>query len=109
MIGKGILFASDETVLIPEIIHYEIDNFGESYINTTQKIIQYSEELDKDGEVFIKCASLILSNFGMTRSGPFKKREEGNILLDCWSKVGSSIIEIKIQYCKVAVQEIDSY
>jgi len=95
MKSNGILFDLDGIAITSEIIHYEIDNFGESYINTTQKIIQYSEELDTDGEVFIKCASLILSNFGMTRSGPFKKREGGNILLDCWNEVGSSIIEIK--------------
>ncbi len=95
MIRKGILFTSDGTVLIPEIIHYEIDNFGESYINTTQKIIQYSGELDTDGEVFIKCASLILSNFGMTRSGPFQKDKSiDEILLSCWNEVGDSLIKI---------------
>ena len=57
------------------ISHIEISErikaFGESYKDTTKEIINNSKVLDKDGEVFIKCASRILSNFGMTRSGPF--------------------------------------
>ncbi len=101
MSGKSILFTSDGTVLIPEIIRYEIDNFGESYINTTQKIIQYSKELDIDGKVFIKCASLILSSFGMTRSGCFKGDTNRNkLLLSCWEKIGGSIIKIKSSMIK---------
>ena len=96
MIGEGILFTSDGTVITPEIIHYEIKHFGNSYINATHKIIQYSEELDAAGEVFIKCASLILSSFGMTRSGPFKKGRNKNILLECWSKVGVSLTNLKL-------------
>ncbi len=90
-----ILFESHGQAITLEKVHDEIARFGDSYINATYKIIQDSEELDIDGKVFIKCASIILSSFGMTRSGPFKKGGNINILLDCWSRVGSSIIEIK--------------
>ncbi len=95
MISDRILFTSDNRPITPEKVHNKIASFGDSYINATYKIIQDSKELDIDGKVFIKCASLILSSFGMTRSGPFKKGRTKNILLDCWSEVGSGIIEIK--------------
>ena len=95
MRSDRILFISDGQVITPQKVHDKITRFGDSYINATYKIIQDSKELDIDGRVVIKCASLVLSSFGMTRSGPFKKGRNKNILLDCWSKVGSSIIEIK--------------
>lgn len=95
MRSDRILFISDGQAITSQNIHNEIARFGDSYINATYKIIQDSKELDIDGKVFIKCASLILSSFGMTRSGPFKKGRNKNILLDCWSEVGSGIIEIK--------------
>ena len=96
MRSDGILFNSEGIAIHPQKIHYEIEHFGNSYINATYKVIQDSKELDVDGKVFIKCASLILSSFGMTRSGPFKKGRNKNILLDCWSKVGVSLINLKL-------------
>jgi len=95
MRSDRILFISNGQAITPEKVRDKIARFGDSYINAIYKIIQDSKELDIDGKVFIKCTSLILSSFGMTRSGPFKKGKNKNILLDCWSKVGSSIIEIK--------------
>ena len=96
MSGFRILFTSTGKVITPKQIRRQINDFGDSYNNTTHKIIQYSEELDKDGEVFVRCASLILANFGMTRSGPFKKEGKVNErLLKCWDKVGRSLVEIK--------------
>ena len=94
MSSNKILFTSDGKASTPTIIRNKIAHFGDSYINATQKIIRYSEVLDSDGEAFIKCTSLILSNFGMTRSGPFKKGVNNNILRDCWSKVGDRLIAI---------------
>ena len=94
MSSNKILFTSDGKAITPTKIRDKIAHFGDSYINATQKIIQYSEKLDRDGEVFIKCASLILSNFGMTRSGPFKKGVNKKILPDCWSKIGGHLIAI---------------
>ena len=95
MISDRILFTSDNRAITPKKVRDTIARFGDSYINATYKIIQDSKEVDIDEKVFIKCASLILSSFGMTRSGPFKKGRNENILLDCWSEVGSGIIEIK--------------
>lgn len=90
-----ILFTSGGIAIPPKQIRDGIHDFGDSYNNTTHKIIQYSEKLDKDGKTFVKCSSLILSNFGMTRSGPFKKEENVNErLLMCWNVVGVSLIEI---------------
>jgi len=94
MSSNKILFTSDGKAITPTKIRDKIAHFGDSYINATQKIIQHSEKLDRDGEVFIKCASLILSNFGMTRSGPFKKGVNKIILPDCWSKIGGHLIAI---------------
>ena len=95
MSSNKILFTSDGKAITPTKIRDKIAHFGDSYINATYKIIQDSKELDINEKVFIKCASLILSSFGMTRSGPFKKGRNKNILLDCWGEVGSGIIEIK--------------
>lgn len=94
MSSNKILFTSDGKAITPIKIRDKIAHFGDSYIDATQKIIQYSGKLDRDGEVFIKCASLILSNFGMTRSGPFKKGVNKKILPDCWSKIGGHLIAI---------------
>jgi hypothetical protein len=94
MSSNKILFTSDGKAITPTKIRDKIAHFGDSYIDATQKIIQYSGKLDRDGEVFIKCASLILSNFGMTRSGPFKKGVNKKILPDCWSKIGGHLIAI---------------
>ena len=96
MRSDRILFTSDGIAIHPQEIHDEISRFRKDYIETTHKIIQYSGELDRNGEVFTKCASLILSNFGMTRTGPFKKDENINErLLNCWDEVGDSLIDIK--------------
>ena len=91
-----ILFISDGQAITPEKVRDKIARFGDSYINATYKIIQDSKELDRNGEVFIKCASLILSNFGMTRSGCFRGDANRNkVLLSCWNRVGEYLMEIK--------------
>ena len=94
MSSNKILFTSYGKAITPTEIRDTIAYFRDNYINATQKIIQYSEKLDRDGEVFIKCTSLILLNFGMTRSGPFKKGVNKKILPDCWSKIGGHLIAI---------------
>ncbi len=77
----------------PEEIKKQITIFG--YNRAVHKIIQDSKILDRKGEVFIKCASLILSNFKMTRSGPFKEDErKKEILVNCWNEVGDLLFKI---------------
>ena len=74
--------------------HIEISKkiiaFGDSYNNAAKEIIDNSKVLDKDGDVFIKCAARILSNFGMTRSGPFFGNYKDK-LLSCWNVVGDNL------------------
>jgi len=77
----------------PSEISERINKFGASYSNAIREIINRSKVLDNDGEVFIKCASRILSNFGMTRRGPFHVNSKEK-LSSCWNAVGSSLIKI---------------
>ena len=80
----------------PDVIQKKISHFGDGYINATHTIIWTSQELDKEGKIFSECASLILSSFGMTRSGPFKGKENKlSVLTNCWEEVGENILEIK--------------
>ncbi len=93
----NILFNVDGRAIAPDKISKKIDGF--EYKGAVYKTIQDSKKLDRDGEVFIKCTARILSNFGMTRSGPFKGveiNENGNvnhkeILLNCWKEVGDRL------------------
>jgi len=94
MKSNEILFDAD-IAKTPEEVHDEIVRFKNGYIKATHKIIQASEKLDTDGKVFIECTSLILSKFGMMRSGPFQKGEnEKELLLSCWNEIGNSLIKI---------------
>jgi len=89
---KKILFREGNAIS-PGEIKEKIDRFG--YTDAVCRIVRDSRELDKSGQVFIKCASLILSNFGMTRSGRFKGDVKKELLLDCWNEVGSDLIKIQ--------------
>ena len=99
MSSCDILF--DEQVAVkPETITERIAAFGDKYNEATKDIIRDSRELDKDGKAFIKCASRILSSFGMTRSGPFKgagiagKTNKKKILSECWDAIGDRLLEV---------------
>ncbi len=104
MSSSNILFDAEGHVITPDEISKKIIDFEDGYKNATQEIIQNSKVLDKNGEVFIKCAARILSSFGMTRGGPFKGvgiAKNGNvndkgkeILPKCWNKIGDHLIEI---------------
>ncbi|WP_332445700.1 hypothetical protein [Dehalococcoides mccartyi] len=97
---NNILFNPAGDAVPPNEISKKIDRFG--YNDAVYKTIQESKELDRNGEVFIRCTARILSNFGMSRSGPFKNvniDNSGNIngrekLLECWKEVGDSVIEV---------------
>jgi len=84
----------------PETITERIAAFGDKENEATKNIIRDSRELDKDGKAFIKCASRILSSFGMTRSGPFKgagiagKTNKKKILSECWDAIGDRLLEV---------------
>ncbi len=90
--SREVLFKKRHAIT-PDEISDRIIEFGDGYNDATKEIIHDSKVLDKNGQVFIKCASRILSSFGMTRSGPF--HANGNeILHDCWNEVGTNLIEI---------------
>ena len=88
---NSILFREGNAIS-PDEIKEKIDRFG--YTDAVCRIVRNSSELDRSGQAFIKCASLILSNFGMTRSGRFKGDVKRELLIDCWNEVGSDLIKI---------------
>lgn len=98
--SKNLLFLEGRAIT-PEQIRGKIAKFG--YKKATQEIIRDSKVLDKDRKVFHRCTARILSNFGMTRSGPFKGvkfAENGNVngdekLRKCWSEIGDDLMEIR--------------
>lgn len=101
MDSANLLFNSKGRALTPDEISKKIAEFG--YKEATREIIENSEKLDKDGKVFIECTARILSNFGMTRAGPFKGAgiaSNGNIkgrkiLLDCWNEIGDDLLIVR--------------
>jgi hypothetical protein len=94
MSPSEILLDAKGQAISPIEISERIIAFGNSYNDAVREIINDSKVLDNDGEVFIKCASRILKNFGMTRSGPFHVNCNER-LRDCWNAVGANLIEIK--------------
>ena len=94
MSPREILFDKKGQAISPIEISERIASFGNSYNDVTKEIIDDSKFLDNNGEVFIKCASRLLSNFGMTRRGKFHGNSN-EILRSCWNAVGANLIEIK--------------
>jgi hypothetical protein len=92
--SSEILFDAKGFAISHSKISKRIIAFGDSYNDAVKGIIHNSMVLDNNGEVFIKCASRILKNFGMTRSGPFHVNCDER-LHDCWNVVGANLIEIK--------------
>jgi hypothetical protein len=88
-----ILLDAKGRAISPIEISKRILAFGDSYSNAIKEIIDSSKILDNNGEIFIDCASRILSNFGMTRSGPFHKNCSEK-LRGCWDAVGTNLKEI---------------
>ena len=90
----NILVCENGQAISPVKIRDEIKNFGDGYNDAAKEIIDKSRILDKDGDVFIKCASRILSNFKMTRRGPFHKSSRDENLRRCWDEFGADLLEI---------------
>jgi len=88
-----ILFNKRGHAKSPVEISRKITRFGNSYNNTVAEIIKMSSVLDPDGKTFVDCASKILSNFGMTRRGPFQN-DRNQILQYCWDQVGTKLLDI---------------
>lgn len=88
-----VLFDKKNIPKTPNELSNELKNFGYGYSNAVKKTIQSSKELDKGGEVFIKCASGILASFGMTRKGIFHSHLN-ETLSKCWDQIGSNLVNI---------------
>jgi len=93
MSPNEILFDKNNLAISSDDISDKITAFGDSYNDAVREIINNSKVLDNNGEVFIKCASRILSNFGMTRSGAFHGKMN-EVLHNCWNAIGANLIEI---------------
>ena len=89
-----ILMYENGRAIEPDKISNEIIKFGDSYNNVVKEIIGKSRELDRDGKLFIECASRLLSNFKMTRRGPFHVTTLDENLRRCWNEVGADLLEI---------------
>lgn len=95
MSPKEILFDLDGVAISPGEIRRKIFSFGDGYNDAVNEIIKNSNNLDKDGEIFVNCASQLLKSFGMTRRGPFHKKNSSERLRNCWDAIGKDLIEIK--------------
>jgi hypothetical protein len=93
MVSKEILFTAEGQPITPAQISQKIARFGNGYNDAANDIIRESEVLGEDGEVFFKCASRILSSFGMTRSGPFHANCDQR-LRGCWDAIGKNLVQI---------------
>ena len=98
--SNTILFDAGQAIA-PDKIAAKVDRFR--YRTAVSKTIRDSRKLDKRGKVFVKCTARILSNFGMTRSGPFRGvrvKTDGSvsgrgILMACWERVGGDLMETR--------------
>ena len=90
---REILLDAKGRAISPADISKRINAFGDSYNTAVKEIIDASKVLDIDGKVFIQCASRILSNFGMTRRGPFHGKNN-EALHGCWKAIEDDLIEI---------------
>jgi hypothetical protein len=90
---RKILFDANGRAISPNEISERINEFGDSYSDAIKEIINLSKVLDNDGDIFNKCAYRILSNFRMTRRGPFHANSN-EILRGCWNVVGPRLKEI---------------
>lgn len=88
-----VMMDEEGRVYSPDDVRELITAFRESYTDATKEIIVKSQTLDQDGKKFIECASLILINFGMTRSGTFHG-DNTEILQKCWEVVGIDLLKI---------------
>lgn len=86
-----VFFDADGHAVSPAVISKSIAGFGNSYNEVVKEIISASVVLDDD--IFIKCASRVLSNFKMTRRGVFQRNVE-DTLRNCWRAVGTDLTAI---------------
>ena len=103
ILQSRVLLSKNERPYSPDQIKQEISNFGHGYNRTVMEIIHGSRnELTR--EVFLKNVAVLMSNFLMTRSGPFRgvryNRREAKVVGEdkigpCWKAAGKNMTELK--------------
>jgi len=97
-----ILFNKKGNPIKPGAISTAISNFGNSYNETVQDIIVHSRN-GVDRKIFFENVAKLMSNFKMTRQGPFKGiyYTDGKVIdpngqiAACWKGVGDSAIKLR--------------
>jgi hypothetical protein len=106
-----ILFDKNGNPLSPSIVRKSINSFGKSYNATVQKVISHSARgMDKD--IFFQNVAVLMPNFKMTRSGPFKgiRYASGRVvdprgqIAACWNAVGTDAVQTR----RTLVQHVGS-
>ena len=99
-----ILFNNNKPIP-PRKISDHIHRFGESYKKTVRTIIKETCNSHLDKNIFVKNSAILLNNFGMARSGPFKGIKIGskgevqgpvNKLYQCWDKAKENLVPLKV-------------
>jgi hypothetical protein len=96
-----VLFTSNGHAYSPGKIREEVNGFG--YNAAIAEVIRDSVGLDTKGDVFVRCAARILTNFKMTRGGVFKGlalAKDGGVtgdelLMKCWRDVGQHVLQVR--------------
>jgi hypothetical protein len=99
-----ILFRNNSPIP-PEDVSRAVSDFGDSYAQTVQKIIRNTDCPDLDKALFLKNCAILLTNFKMTRAGPFKGirvddskakvLDRKNKLEDAWNRIGKDLVSLK--------------
>ncbi len=97
-----ILFNRKGNFIKPETIKSSIGNFGNSYNETVQEVINNSRSTINQ-KIFFENVAKLMPNFRMTRQGPFKgvayssemvKDPKGQIAT-CWEGIGVSAVKLR--------------
>ena len=100
--GMKVLFDHKGNPFEPGEIDHRIENFGKSYNQVVNQVIENSDsQLNK--KVFFKNIATLIPNFKMTRKGPFegikidkgKVQDPNGIIDSCWKEVGESAVSLK--------------
>lgn len=97
-----ILFNKSGNPIKPGVIGNAISNFGNSYNKTVREIIVNSRN-GVDRNIFFQNVAKLMSNFKMTRQGPFKgiRYSNGKVIdpngqiATCWEGIGDSAVELR--------------
>jgi hypothetical protein len=99
-----ILFRNNSPIP-PDDVSQAVSDFGESYARTVRTIIRNTGGPDIDKALFLKNCASLLTNFKMTRAGPFKGirvaepkdkvLDPKGKLEDAWDRIGKDLVSLK--------------